>query len=146
MVCKRDGIRMNKAFNKSYSELLAIVLWIIAFHSFCVGIGLIIAPLELFEFFGYSKCTERFFPTQGGVFHIIMAVGYIIGAVKYPRSVDLVVFTIFVKLCAMIFLLIYFVAIKQTWVILFSGISDGLMGMLVYWLYNTSQKETADKV
>lgn len=141
MVRKQDCIRMKKIFNKTYSELLVIVLWIIAFHSFCVGVGLITAPSELFEFFGYSKCTERFFPTQGGVFHIVMAIGYIMGALRVHKTEDLVVFTIIVKLCATVFLLIYFIALKQTWLILFSGLSDGLMGLIVYWLYTNSKSK-----
>lgn len=136
---------MSNLFRKSYSEMLVIILWVIAFHSFCVGVGLIVAPSELFELLGYTKCTERFFPTQGGVFHIIMAVGYIMAALKYPQSDDLVVFIIIVKLCATVFLLIYFIAVKQTWVILFSGISDGLMSFVVYLIYTKSKNQLRDK-
>lgn len=136
---------MSNLFRKSYSEMLVIILWVIAFHSFCVGVGLIVAPSELFELLGYTKCTERFFPTQGGVFHIIMAVGYIMAALKYPQSDDLVVFIIIVKLSATVFLLIYFIAVKQTWVILFSGISDGLMSFVVYLIYTKSKNQLRDK-
>lgn len=126
---------MKNNSNYTSSDLLILVMWIIAFHSLCVGVGLIIAPSELLEFLGYSMCTERFFPTQGGVFHIIMAIGYIMGAIKYPESYDLIIFTIVVKFSATVFLIIYFIAIKQTLLILFSGMTDGLMGIIVYRLY-----------
>lgn len=139
--CKNN---MKSTSDYSSSDLLILVMWMIAFHSLCVGVGLIIAPSELFEFLGYSKCTERFFPTQGGVFHIIMAIGYIMGAIKYPESYDLTIFTIVVKFCATAFLIIYFIAIKQTWLILFSGVADGLMGIIVYRLYTISKRKLND--
>lgn len=126
---------MKNNSNYTSSDLLILVMWIIAFHSLCVGVGLIIAPSELLEYLGYSMCTERFFPTQGGVFHIIMTIGYIMGAIKYPESYDLIIFTIVVKFSATVFLIIYFIAIKQTLLILFSGMTDGLMGIIVYRLY-----------
>ena len=131
---------MKNTSNYTSSDLLILVMWIIAFHSLCVGVGLILAPSELFEFLGYSMCTERFFPTQGGVFHIIMAIGYIMGAIKYPESYDLIIFTIIVKFSATVFLIIYFIAVKQTWVILFSGVTDGFMGIIVYKLYTILKK------
>jgi hypothetical protein len=117
------------------NNLLSIILWLVAFHSFVVGVSLIITPSSIFEYLGYNICTERFFPTQGGIFHIIMAIGYAMGAVRIPKSNDLVIFSIIVKICATFFLFIYFISAKHTFVILFSGIADGIMGTAILWAY-----------
>ena len=118
------------------SSILLIILWLVAIHSFLIGISLMITPSNVFEYLGYNLCTERFFPTQGGVFHIVMAIGYAMGAIRVTNSSDLVIFSIIVKLCATLFLIIYFIFIKQTWVILFSGIADCIIGITIWWAYS----------
>lgn len=122
------------------NEKLEIILWMVATHSFLVGISLIITPSNVFEYLGYNSCTERFFPTQGGVFHIVMAIGYAMGAIRLPKSNELVVFSIVVKFCATLFLIVYFIFVKQTWVILFSGIGDFLMGLAILWAFSNYRK------
>lgn len=119
---------------------LAIILWLVAIHSFLVGVSLIITPSNVFEYLGYNLCTERFFPTQGGVFHIVMAIGYAMGAIKSASSDELILFSIIVKFCATLFLIIYFIFVKQTWVILFSGIVDCIMGIIIWWAYSNFRK------
>lgn len=119
---------------------LPIILWLVAIHSFLVGISLIITPSNIFEYLGYSFCTERFFPTQGGVFHIVMAIGYAMGAIKSATSDELIIFSIIVKFSATLFLIIYFLFVKQTWVILFSGIIDCIMGIIIWWAYSNFWK------
>ena len=116
--------------------ILVKILWVVAIHSFVIGICLLVTPSNVFEYLGYNLCTERFFPTQGGVFHIVMAIGYAIGAIRITKSTDLVVFSIIVKLCATLFLIIYFVFVKQIWVILLSAIADCLMGIVIWWAYS----------
>lgn len=134
-------IKINLSNN---SDILKIFLYLVAIHSFCVGIGLIVAPAEMFEYLGYNKCTERFFPTQGGIFHIIMAVGYYMGALRYSKSYDLIVFSIIVKFSATVFLIVYYLAVKSTWLILLSAVTDGLMGIIIYWLLSKSTLQLSD--
>lgn len=131
---------MKKKKLLTSNNTLSIILWLVALHSFVVGIGLIITPSNIFEYLGYNICTERFFPTQGGVFHIIMAIGYAIGAIRLAKSNDLVIFSIIVKFCATLFLIIYFIFVKQTWLILFSGIVDCIMGIAIWWAYSNFRK------
>ena len=57
-------------------RILKILLFLMSIHSMCVGIALIVTPVEMFSFFGYTPVTEKFFPVQGGVFHIIMSFVY----------------------------------------------------------------------
>ncbi|HET55512.1 MAG TPA: hypothetical protein ENN33_09890 [Ignavibacteria bacterium] len=117
------------------TKLLSIFLWFVAIHSFVVGVGLIVLPLPLLKFFGYGVCAERFFPSQGGVFHIAMAVGYAMGAYNLKSYECLIIFSIIVKFMATVFLFTYFFLVSSIWLVLLSGISDFLMGLIVLILY-----------
>ena len=116
---------------------LAIFLCLIAIHSFIVGLGLIISPNEFFESLGYKTVTERFFPTQGGVFHVIMSICYLMAADKLEKSFDLLVFSIIVKLAATLFLIIYYAFVLSELIILLSAIGDGIMGLILWWLFSS---------
>ena len=60
----------------SYKKLLVITLWLIALHSIGVGIGMILFPTDWIAYFDITPSEHRFLITQGGVFHIIMAIAY----------------------------------------------------------------------
>lgn len=117
------------------TKLLSIFLWLVALHSFAVGVGLIVLPLSMLKFFGYGVCAERFFPSQGGVFHIAMAVGYAMAAYNLKRYECLIIFSIVVKFMATVFLFTYFILVSSIWLVLLSGISDFLMGLIILILY-----------
>ncbi|MDZ7764780.1 MAG: hypothetical protein U5K00_10170 [Melioribacteraceae bacterium] len=116
-------------------KYLSLFLWLVALHSFLVGVGLIVFPPSLMDFFGYGACTERFFPSQGGVFHIAMAVGYAMTAYNLKRYECLIIFSIVVKFLATAFLFIYFIFVSSIWLVILSGISDFLMGLIILILY-----------
>jgi len=105
---------------------LSALLWIMALHSFVVGAGLIIQVPKLMALFGFQPCHEHFFPAQGGVFHIVMAFGYALGAYNCVKYRCLIQFSIFVKAAATFFLLFYFVFVDRILMILISGIGDGI--------------------
>jgi hypothetical protein len=126
--------------NNNAEKNLRVFLKLVAVHSLLVGIGLIFMPSNLMAYLGFNPCTERFFPTQGGVFHIIMAVAYLMGSSKYKKYHCMISFSIIVKLSATIFLLVYFLFIKQSIVILFSFITDGLMGVIIWRLNFISKR------
>lgn len=130
---------------KNPRKRLSLLLILIAIHSFCVGVGLIVRPAELMQLFGFGLCYERFFPTQGGVFHIVMAVGYLMAAYNVDENHSLIIFSIIVKIMATVFLFTYFIAVEQIWLVLASGFSDGVMGIAIYValvLYLKSQKKS----
>ncbi len=118
-----------------WSKYLSIFLWLVTIHSLFVGVGLILLPDSFLDFFGYNECTERFFPSQGGVFHIAMAVGYAMAAFNLKRYECLIIFSIVVKFMATIFLFTYFIFVSSIWLVLLSGISDFLMGSIILLLY-----------
>jgi len=122
---------------------LSSLLWLIAAHSFFVGIMLIIQPASLIKFMGFVEIHERFFPCQGGVFHIILALVYSFGAIKPVKNRLLIHFAIIVKLTAAFFLFYYYIIADNKWIILLSGFGDLLMGLsicgaLIYYSMNVN--------
>jgi len=125
---------------KHPEKFLSTVLWLVAVHSIAMGLALITQPDVLMEWSGFRFEYEHFFPAQGGVFHLLMAVAYIMGAVNSNKYIYLIVFSIIVKAVATTFLLVYCFIIEFKWIILISGIGDGVMGVMIfvaleYYLY-----------
>ena len=110
-------------------------MWLVAIHSFSTGIGLIFLPAELFEKLGYNMISERFFAVQGGVFHMVMCIGYLMAATGREKYEGVVYLSIMAKLFATLFLLTYSFFIVWIWVVILSGIFDFLMGVIIYILY-----------
>lgn len=114
---------------------LRIVLWAAALHSFAVGMGLILHPAPVLAFFGYAPLAEPFFPTQGGVFHVLMAVGYAMGAVHPNRFRCLVIFAVIVKTAATVFLLTYWSLVSPLLIVLLSAVGDGVLAAALWLTY-----------
>ena len=119
-------------YGKNPKLQLSIVLWLMAAHSFLVGAGLIIQVPKVMELFGHQHGHDHFFPAQGAVFHVVMAVGYALAAYDSVRFRCLISFSIFVKAVATLFLLIYFVFVDGKLMILISGIGDGIFCIILY--------------
>jgi hypothetical protein len=122
-----------------YKKYLSYFLFLIGIHSFMVGIGLLFMPPSALDFFGFVDYKESFFQAQGGVFHIAMSVAYIMAWMKVEKSIRLIQFVIVVKLLAFVFLFSYYLFVLPAWLILLSGIGDGLMGLIVLLLYQKSE-------
>lgn len=123
-----------------YQQYLSILLWLIGVHSFLVGVGLIFIPPSFLSNFGFFNYSESFFQAQGGVFHIAMSMAYVIAGRDVPNSSQLIRFIIAVKLLAFIFLITYFIFRLSSWMILMSGIADGVMGGVVLLLYKLKDR------
>ena len=114
---------------------LQIWLSLMALHSCVVGFGLIWHPANLLAQFGYAPVSEPFFPAQGGVFHIIMALGYALAANQPFRFSGLIFFSVVVKIVATLFLLAYWLTNPGLWLVLVSGLGDGVMALVLGNLY-----------
>jgi hypothetical protein len=123
-------------------KLLSLFLWLVALHSFLVGIGLIFLPSSAFEYLGFDSTFDRFFSTQGGVFHIAMSVCYAMAAKDLIKYKQLIIFSIIVKFIATVFLLSYYFLVSSQWMIIFSCITDFIIGMLILYLYRTLIKQS----
>lgn len=127
--------------NLKAGKILSVLLWLVALHSFLVGIGLIMLPASFFEFLGFKSTFDRFFSTQGGVFHIAMSVGYALAGYDKVKYKQLIVFSFIVKFIATLFLFTYFIIISSQFLIISSGITDLLMGVSILYLYRTLVKK-----
>lgn len=119
----------------SYKKILVITLWLIALHSIGVGIGMILFPINWIAYFDITPSEHRFFITQGGVFHIVMAVAYGMAASNVKVNVMLIKFSISAKFIATFFLLSYFIFVNQFGIIFLSAIGDFSMGLVLLLLY-----------
>ena len=93
--------------------------------------GLIIQNDFLLHWSGFAAINEPFFPAQGGVFHILMVVPYVLGAVGADAHRNMIFFAILVKTTAAVFLLSYFFLFQPIWMVLFSGITDAGFALLI---------------
>lgn len=118
----------------SYLRWTRGFLILIALHSFIVGLCLIFLDTKVFESFGFY-ISERFFPAQGGAFHLVMVVAYLGAAINIKRSTALIWFSVAAKMMATVFLLAYYFITNGGWVILLSGIADFLMGAVLWGLF-----------
>ena len=127
-------------------KLLSTVLGLVAIHSLVMGLTLIAQPVVLMEFAGFSPDCEQFFPAQGGVFHLLMFVVYLMGATHIEKYHYFIVFSIFVKSVATFFLIIYCFVAEFKWIVFLSGIADCVMGLMIFLAfqyYLRSKKRTA---
>ncbi|MBW2450532.1 MAG: hypothetical protein JRE92_08925 [Deltaproteobacteria bacterium] len=125
----------KKFFLNHPDKLLSTVLGLVAIHSFGMGVILIAQPTVLMEFAGFSPDCEHFFPAQAGVFHLLMFVVYLLGAIHIEKYHHFILFSIFVKAVATFFLIMYCFAAEFKWIVFLSGIGDLVMGVMIFWAF-----------
>ena len=123
------GELMLKNFGLERIERWIIIL--IALHSFGFGIALLWAPSWGLKFAGWENVQPLFFTHQGGAFHIVLAIGYLIEHYRY-RGILLLLTA---KTIATIFLLGSWAMGESAWVVPFSGVADGLMGLVAFLIH-----------
>ena len=128
----------HSAFN--YRKLLQWFLWLIAIHSIGFGISLVILPVSVIEFFGF-QLDDKFFAVQGGVFHIVVSLAYIMAALDLDNSKKLIILSCTAKFMATIFLLSYYFFCNHIFMVIFSGIADFFMGLAILYTYLMFQKQ-----
>lgn len=124
--------------HSDFKKYLSYFLFLISVHSFAVGVGLLFISPSILEFFGLVDYKESFFQAQGGIFHIAMSVAYAMAGLNIEKSIRLIQFIILLKVIAFVFLVFYFVFVLPAWLILLSGIGDGIMGGILLILYRLS--------
>jgi hypothetical protein len=120
------------------AEALLVVL--VALHTFAVGAALTFATEWTLSFGGFPDGTPVFFPRQGGAFHIVVAVGYLL---EYSRNRG-VTLMLFAKTLAVVFLgASLFLAGEHAWSVGLSAVGDGAMALVVAAVHARVGRERA---
>ena len=117
--------------NLSVAKFERLVIILIVLHSIGIGIGLLWSPQWAFKMAGWEEVKPLFFSRQAGAFHIVVAFAYLIEYFRY-RSI-LILLT--AKGIAVVFLLGVAAFGESSWVVLLSGIADGLMGLVIFFIH-----------
>jgi hypothetical protein len=110
---------------------LSLVLWVVALHSLAAGLGLILTGPAGLQRFGYALAGEPFFAVQGGVFHLVLVLAYVVAALNPAAHRDLVLLAIAAKAIALLFLVSYYLFVSAIVVVLVSGLVDGAFGLAI---------------
>jgi hypothetical protein len=108
----------------------AVEQWLIvliAFHSAAIGLAALVATDWGVRFSGFEGVSPLFFPRQVGIFHVVVALAYLIEWFRY-RGVAVLLAT---KTIAVVFLTSMLLVDRLPWVVPLSAVGDGLMGLAV---------------
>lgn len=108
---------------------------LVATHSAAIGLGALAATEWGVRFSGFAGATPLFFPRQVGVFHVVVAVAYLIEWFRY-RGVAVLLAT---KGMAVLFLVAMMLIDRLPWVVPFSAAGDGLMGLAVLLVHRAAR-------
>lgn len=121
-------------------------LWLCFMHSIAVGIALITIKSSQLCFFGLDPefYVGAFFRVQGGVFHIAVAVAYYLGATRFKSARLLVLFSGIIKCIAVVFLVIYWLAVDHAWIIIASAFGDAILASALFFGYRYDRSIWSD--
>lgn len=109
-----------------------VLIFLVILHTLAVGLALTAVPAWALRFGGWEEVSPLFFPCQAGIFHLVLGFGYLL---EYHRhgSVTLLVVA---KASAFIFLTTATLVGGVPWIVPFSGFTDGLMGLVVWFVHS----------
>ena len=108
-----------------------VLIFLIARHSIVVGVMLLFFPEWAVEFAGWSGADPVFFIRQAGIFHFVLAAGYL---VEYSRTQTITLLLI-AKTTAFVFLVGGSLLADTPWSVWFSGIADGAMALVAFLVH-----------
>jgi hypothetical protein len=114
-----------------YRRLERWLIVLISLHSYAVGFFLLFVTEWGVAFGGWENVTTLFFPRQAGIFHFVLATGYLIEYFRYRG----VVLMIAAKFTAVVFLFGMMAVGDAPWAVPLSAVGDGLMGVVVLWVH-----------
>ena len=117
-------------FSEGHEKLLVSL---IALHSTIVGAMFLMAPDWTMKFAGWQSISPVFFAYQAGIFHLVLATAYLLEYHRY-RGVSIVIAA---KSIAFVFLITATIIDPIPWAVWTSGILDGVMAAVVWWVHRT---------
>jgi hypothetical protein len=107
--------------------LEAWLILLIAVHSYAVGFFLLFLTRWGARFGGWPEVEPLFFARQAGIFHLVVATGYLIEYVRYRG----VAFLLTAKTAAVLFLTGVMLLDGAPWAVPLSAVGDAAMGLVV---------------
>ena len=104
---------------------------LIALHSYCVGGFLLFATRWGAEFGGWGAVEPLFFARQAGIFHFVVATGYLIEYYRDRR----ITLMLTAKSIAVVFLTAMALVDGGPWAVPLSAAADGVMALIAWWLH-----------
>jgi len=117
-------IRLSEMYERALIILIAL-------HSIVVGVMLLFFPEWAVEFAGWSGADPIFFIRQAGIFHFVLAAGYL---VEYSRTQTITLLLI-AKTTAFVFLVGGSLFGDTPWSVWFSGFADGAMALVAFLVH-----------
>jgi len=108
-----------------------LLVFLVALHSCIVGAMFLTAPDWTMKFAGWHSISPAFFAYQAGIFHVVLAVAYLL---EYHRYRGVAILTT-AKTIAFVFLITATIIDPIPWAVWTSGIIDGLMAVVVWWVH-----------
>ena len=116
--------------DRRFFERWLVVL--VALHSLAVGAVLLGIPRWAAALGGWGDVDTLFFIRQGGIFHVVVAAGYLMEYLRH-QTVRLLLTA---KTMATVFLVLSWLADPlSAWALPFAALGDGLMGLLVFLVH-----------
>ena len=110
-----------------------LLIGLIALHSAMVGVMFLLLPQWTMQFAGWQGIEPVFFAYQAGIFHVVLACAYLLEYLQY-RGVSILVTA---KVIAFIFLTTAAIVDPIPWAVWTSGILDGAMAVVVWWVHRS---------
>ena len=114
--------------NLDWRRIETWLVVLIALHSYAVGVVLLFLTRWGIDFGGWGEASPLFFARQAGIFHVVVATGYLL---EYFRS-RTVALMLMAKLTAVVFLTSMMWVEETPWAVPLSAVGDGLMGIVVW--------------
>lgn len=122
-----------------FKQLEKWLVIFIAIHSFAIGFSLLFLTRWGAALGGWPEVVPLFFARQAGIFHIVVAAGYLIEYFRYGG----VTFLQVTKILAVAFLTGIMVTDPAApWTIPLSAFVDGLMALVVYLVHRRAQLDS----
>ena len=113
-----------------------ILIFLISLHSIIVGLMLLFAADWAIRFAGWAGADPIFFIWQAGVFHFVLATGYLL---EYSRSQTISLLLV-AKTFAFVFLIGGSLLAETPWSVWFSGFADGAMALTAYLVHRAVKR------
>lgn len=121
-------------------RLPTIFVWLVALHSYAIGVGLLLLPRVTLPLGGFALPQDLFFVHQGGVFHLVVATGYLMEWHE-RRAISFMVMT---KCLATLFLGASWLLIADPpWLVAASALQDGALAAVALWLVGSGRVAAA---